>query len=76
MLFWKGMEEYRYALASPDFCAEHLGGLEKPAQTQFLRDALQTQYSSHKSMTSEEAVESVREVVIRSNSFQASTLRP
>jgi len=70
-LFRKGLEEYRYALASPEFCHDHLGGV-KPQDTRRLRDALKDEFAGTGAMTYEQTVEAVKRVVSRSaNHFPA-----
>jgi carboxyl-terminal processing protease len=64
ILFKSGLEEFGYALSGPEFCFDHLGGM-RPEQTLALRTKLQTQYAGRKRMTFEEAVESMREVVMK-----------
>jgi len=65
ILFRSGLEEYRLALASPEFCLGHLGGLS-PDQTQPLRGMLQAHYGGTRTMTFGDAVETVREVAMKS----------
>ena len=56
-------------MASADFCFEHLGGL-KTQHTANFRKSIQETYSKRKSMTYDEAVEAVRDVVMKStNTF-------
>jgi carboxyl-terminal processing protease len=64
-LFQSGLEEYRLALSSPEFCTGHLGGLN-PDQTRTLRDMLQNHLGGFRAMTPEQAAEAVREVVMKS----------
>jgi carboxyl-terminal processing protease len=64
-LFHSGLEEFRIALSSPEFCSGHLGGLN-PDQTRTLRGMLQNQLGGFRTMTLEEAVETMREVVMKS----------
>ena len=66
--FGKGVEEFSLALASPEFCADHLGGF-KPAQRKRCCAALQVHSASNKSMTSEDAAEAVRDAVMKSVSI-------
>jgi carboxyl-terminal processing protease len=65
MLFQSGLEEYRFALASPEFCSAHLPGLSTD-QTRGLRNMLQTQFGGTRTMTFDEAVASMREATMRS----------
>jgi carboxyl-terminal processing protease len=71
MLFRKGLEEYLRALASAEFCTDHLNRT-RPESTQDLRAALERQFGDRRTMTYEDAVEGVREVVMKSvNHFPA-----
>ncbi|HYV39914.1 MAG TPA: S41 family peptidase [Gemmataceae bacterium] len=65
VLFHKGLEEFRFALASPEFCSDHLEG-RKPDETKGLRNALQALFADRKTMTYEEAVDAVREAAMKS----------
>jgi carboxyl-terminal processing protease len=65
LLFRKGLEEFRLALTSPEFCYDHLGRL-KPEQTRNLRTALHNHYGNRKTMSFEQAVEAVNDVVMKS----------
>jgi carboxyl-terminal processing protease len=65
VLFQSGLEEFRLALSSPEFCSSHLGGLN-PDQTRTLRGMLQNHLGGFRTMTLEQAVEAMREVVMKS----------
>jgi carboxyl-terminal processing protease len=67
-LFHSGLDEYRIALSSPEFCSGHLGGLN-PDQTRALRDLLQNQFGNLRTMTMEDAVEAMREAVMKSKNL-------
>jgi carboxyl-terminal processing protease len=62
-LFRKGVEEFRNALSGPEFCSDQLGGI-KPDRTRSLQNLLQQIHAHKHTMTYEEAVESVRDVVM------------
>lgn len=69
LLFRRGLEEFRFALSDSDFCFDHLNGL-KPTHTAAFRKQLQAEFGDRKSMTYEQAVEAVRDVVMKStNTF-------
>jgi carboxyl-terminal processing protease len=65
VLFRSGLEEFRFALSSPEFCAGHLDGLD-PDQTRPLRSQLQAYHGGNHTMTFSQAVEAVREVAMKS----------
>jgi carboxyl-terminal processing protease len=65
ILFRKGLEEYRHALASAEFCTDHLQR-SRPENTRDLRAALERELGDRKTMTYEDAVDSVRAVVMTS----------
>jgi carboxyl-terminal processing protease len=65
VLFRKGLEEFRHALANAEFCAEHLNRL-RPENTRELRNMLEIQFGNRKTMTYEDAVDGVRDVVMAS----------
>jgi len=64
-LFRTGLDEFRLALTTPEFCQDHLGGL-KPDDTRALRSLLQAEFGGRKTMTLDEATQSVRDAVMRS----------
>jgi carboxyl-terminal processing protease len=69
LLFRRGLEEYRYALASAEFCLDHLGGL-KPQHTSNFRKLLQDTFVKQETMTLEQTIDCVRDVAMKStNAF-------
>jgi carboxyl-terminal processing protease len=68
-LFHTGLDEYQHALGNVDFCVDHLGGL-KPNHTKKFRQLLHDAFAHRAVFTYEEAVEAVRQVVMKStNTF-------
>jgi carboxyl-terminal processing protease len=68
-LFRKGLEEYRLALASSDFCFDHLGGL-RPQHTVKFRKMIHEAYPERTAMTFDKAVAAVLDVAMKStNTF-------
>jgi carboxyl-terminal processing protease len=71
LLFRKGLEEYGHALENADFCTDHLDR-SRPDSTRELRAALELQFGGRRTMTYEDAVDGVRQVVMKSvNHFPA-----
>jgi carboxyl-terminal processing protease len=66
ILFRKGLDEYTFALASPEYCQDYLGGI-KPDQTRRLRQALKDEFADAETMSYEQAVEAVKRVVSKSS---------
>jgi carboxyl-terminal processing protease len=63
LLFRRGLEEFRYALASPDFCADHLMKGGRPEDTKGFRSKLQDEFGGETTMDCRQAVGKVYEVV-------------
>jgi carboxyl-terminal processing protease len=65
VLFHKGCEEFINALSASEFWFDHLAGL-KPAHARPLQAQLRQDYAGRPNLTFEEAVEAVRDVVLKS----------
>jgi C-terminal processing protease CtpA/Prc len=63
-LFRMGLSEFGFALTSAEFCLDHLHG-QKPEQVRAFRTRLQTQFADRPIATFEEAVETMRDVVMK-----------
>jgi carboxyl-terminal processing protease len=65
LLFRKGLDEFKSALADPLFCKVHLNGL-RPEQTREFRAYLEKTFGPITILTRDQALEAVREVAMKS----------